>query len=429
MQSITTTKTIQPDQKLIKAKENFIVKLQDALRKEQELSTVFIGKTKVGGQPSNKTRTIFKNGTGKTNLLDRFIKNVDEAYKTSINKTVLSDMLVEAQRDLNSLKKTKKQQHVAKVLTIIYRNGAVKPTTFPSAREHAYHWELKTKYQPWEQVGHHGQHVVHPDTPQGLVRLHYDHSDTHLVSNQVDIGTIVKRRAANIKRQSFTFSKNDPEFITRCEGVAGRILRLTSPRTGSLPVIQSNRFSMRVFQDRVSKLPEHLDMKPLDIVHLCQINIRRARPSDRDKYIKMVEFCEPTIHLNPEGRRRALKENATGSQVELLLAILTGGVEEKEHSDDEFASTDDEAEHVSPIASARPSAPPASPTAVPAAPAVTVPKKLGNMNNKELREKAGELGLSKEEVKRLANGANLSKNSTWMAGIKAYLAQGRNGRN
>jgi len=48
--------------------------------------------------------------------------------------------------------------------------------------------------------------------------------------------------------------------------------------------------------------------------------------------------------------------------------------------------------------------------------------KLGNMNNKELREKAGELGLYKEEVKRLANGANLSNNSTWMTGIKAYLA-------
>ena len=145
MQSITTTKTIQPDQKLIKAKEKFIKKLQDALRKEQELSTVFIGKTKVGGQPSNKTPTIFKNGTGKTDLLDRFIKNVDEAYKTSINKTVLADMLVEAERDLKSLKQTKESIQRAKVLTIIYRNGVVKPTTFPSAREqHAYHWELKT---------------------------------------------------------------------------------------------------------------------------------------------------------------------------------------------------------------------------------------------------------------------------------------------
>ena len=49
--------------------------------------------------------------------------------------------------------------------------------------------------------------------------------------------------------------------------------------------------------------------------------------------------------------------------------------------------------------------------------------KLGNMNNKELREKADELGLSKEEVKRLANGANLSNNSTWMTGIMAHLAQ------
>ena len=434
MQSITTTKTIHPDQKLIKAKEKFIAKLNDALRKEQDLSTVFIGKTQVGGQPSNKKPTIFKNGTGKTDLLDRFIKNVDEAYKTSINKTVLADMLAEAKRDLISLKKTKRQKHVAKVLTIIYRNGVVKPTTFPSARKHKYHWELKTKYQPWEQVGHHGQHVVHPDTPQGLVRLHYDHNDTHLVSNQVDIGTIIKRRGANIKRQPFTFSNNDPEFIARCKGVAGRILRLTRPRTGREPEIQANRFSMRVFQDRVSKLPEHLDMKPLDIVHLCQLDIQRARPSDRDKYIKMVEFCEPTIHLNPEGRRRALKENATGSQVELLLALPTGVAEGKEHSDDEddqFASTDDEGEHVSPIGSARPSAPPASPpqtggrgeskNSAPVNPAA--PKKLSEMNNPELRAKAGELGLSNEQVKKLANGGNLSYNATWIAGIEAYLAK------
>ena len=84
---------------------------------------------------------------------------------------------------------------------------------------------------------------------------------------------------------------------------------------------------------------------------------------------------------------------------------------------------------VSPTSPAPTSPAPVSPTSpAPTSPAVPATK-LDNMNNKELREKAGELGLSREEVKRLANGANLSKNSTWMAGIKAYLAQGRNGRN
>ena len=345
MKSTLYQKTIAPDNKKIKAKEDFIQKLEKALNQNKQLSKVFYGPSKLGGKPSNRPIPIFKDGPIKTPLLERFVKNVDEAYKEAINKTILKDMLEEAKRDLNNLKKeTIRQQEIRKTLTIIYRNGIVKPNVYPSARREDYHWELQTKFEPWGQVGERGQLVVKPETPQGKVRLLYTDHDTKLVSNVVDIGTVVKRQAALAKRKPFVFQKNDPEFIARCKGVAGRILRLTKPRAPIPIPEQSKRFSMRVFQDRVSKLPDHLGLSSVEIINLCEHELRRSKkPSQDNLYIKMVEFCEPTIHLNPEGRRKELKRIATGSEVSLRLS-LPSATETKvaEHTIDEDTDVDDE---------------------------------------------------------------------------------------
>ena len=76
--------------------------------------------------------------------------------------------------------------------------------------------------------------------------------------------------------------------------------------------------SMRVFQDRVSRLPEHLNMSVEDIIQLCK------KSTTNDDYIRMVEFCEPTIHLNPDGLRRELKDIGRGRRITLMLGDESG---------------------------------------------------------------------------------------------------------
>ena len=350
MHRLNLTETIKKrDPKLIKAKRKLVRDLTRALNKEDQINTA------LGNELGNYgSRAINTDGPARGgSLLGRFVKGVDESYKHRVNKKVLEDLLVEARRDLAGLEAMTDEQrnYVRKTLTIIYRNGIVKPNHFPVARRdlRKYHWQYESQFEPWKMIGERGQAEIRPNAISGKVRLHYDHANDHLKSNVIDISTVIKRQAAAAKRQPYTFGKTDPEFISRCKGVAGRILRLTEPRIKTTTTFNSEdaRFSMRVFQDRVARLPKYLGKTIPQIIRLCnhRLSTRRGQADDED-YIKMIEFCEPTIHLNPAGLRRDLKEIGAGKRVVLKLAdvarVVLSPDETDESSSEESGESADE---------------------------------------------------------------------------------------
>jgi len=231
----------------------------------------------------------------------------------------LERMQKETEDELTRLKQSKDilPDNKMKPLNIMFRGGIIQPIRYPAARDvDKYHWEYCSQFQPWDRIGESGQMEIRPNLTEGKVRLHYDEANDHLISNDIDIGTVIKRQASSAKRQQYRFGREDPEFIARCKGVAGRILRLTEPRIRITTMFNMDdaRFSMRVFQDRVARLPEHLGMDVAAIIDLCQYG-----QADDDDYIKMIEFCEPTIYLNPSGLRRELKDIGSGRRVVLRL--------------------------------------------------------------------------------------------------------------
>jgi hypothetical protein len=337
VQEFKNIQTIPTDPKLIHAKQKLIEKLERVLENEKEINEFLETKYDSDGEPErvNKYENIFPDRDSddsdeeddieqRKDLLARFVKGVDESYKHRANQEILSNMLKEAKRDLERLEamEPERREYVRKTLTIIFRNGVIRPNIYPGARDN-YQWEYANKYQSWDRIGDVGQVVIRPGVNYGKVRLHYTDEDEEesIVSNAIDIETVIKRQSGAAKRKPYRFGADDPEFIVRCSGVAGRILRLTQPRirTNTEFNMEGARFSMRVFQDRVARLPEHLDLEVEEIIELCEHELGSDDDFDAE-YINMVEFCEPTIHLNPAGLRRELKAIGTGKRVFLRLA-------------------------------------------------------------------------------------------------------------
>ncbi|MDA7838694.1 hypothetical protein N9A45_00005, partial [bacterium] len=332
---------------LIKAKKQLRDKLKDALKKEQTISRILEYRDSDSNSDSdNDLDSDSDDRVDSSELLARFVQGVDASYKHRANQEILKNMLREAKLDLERLEKMEpeRREHVVKTLTIIYRNGVIRPNILPDARND-YHWEYANKRQAWTQLGEAGPAVLRPNVNHGKVRLHYQND---IVSNTIDIGTVIKRQSSSTKRKPYRFELDDPEFIKRCKGVAGRILRLTRPRIQTISEfnLQRARFSMRIFQDRVVRLPEHLDLEVSDIIRLCEYELDYEEDEDDEynegNYIKMIQFCEPTIHLNPAQRRRELKGIAAGKQVVLMLAEEEESSEEEEEESSEEESSDDE---------------------------------------------------------------------------------------
>ena len=250
------------------------------------------------------------------NIIKTPIKPNERAeYQNRVKR--LQRMQKETLDELTRLKQIKEilPDNKMKPLNIMFRGGIIQPIRYPAARDvDKYHWEYLSQFQPWDRIGESGQMEIRPNLTEGKVRLHYD--EDHLISNVIDIGTVIKRQATSAKRQPYHFGREDREFIARCRGVAGRILRLTKPpiRNTTMFNMDGARVSIRVFRDRVARLPEHLGMDVEDIIDLCEDG-----QADDDDYIKMIEFCEPTIHLNPSGLRRELKDIGSGRRVVLRL--------------------------------------------------------------------------------------------------------------
>ena len=282
------------DNKLRQERAALALKLQTKIANEERIADYLGRKPKVDNHP----------------LLDRFVKGIDIAYKTQLNIRAMQNILATVQRNqpIAQMDRVKRVQQ----LSIMYRNGIIRPKNTVSQRQSRdYRWELKSRGQPWVSIS--AKNTSNPCAD--LVRLCYK----DIVSNIINIKTVIKRQSFTAKRKQYRFNKHDIEFHHRCFGVAWRILRLTTPT--SHPRSMSNGFSMRIFQDRVSRLPSYMDMGVPNIIDLCRHKLTTTRyisPIDT-KYIKMVEFCEPTIHLNPAALRRKLKKINSGHEIKLKL--------------------------------------------------------------------------------------------------------------
>lgn len=295
---------------LIEAKVKQITRLKKDLNKKQTVQNVLARR-----KPAPK---VFND-----NDLARFVKSVDEQYKNAVNVERLKAIIKDAEANVEKLRqrasaRQRPSERVVRSLSISQKNGSILPSG-PVLRANLakYHWELSTPYQPFSQIGSPGDVDIEPMVSEGRVRLHYFDEKGHVVSNTVDIALAIRKQVALAKRQQYRFDTNDPEFKARCAGVAGRILRTLTPpyRTGSdFHDVSGARFSARVFQDRVSRLPEYFQLSTADIVEACTTQ-------SGDDFVKMVEFCEPTIHLNPDALRRRLKSIYQGESIRLRLLV------------------------------------------------------------------------------------------------------------
>jgi hypothetical protein len=302
---------------VIAAREKIIQKMEEALAKEEAIRD-----EDKQGMP-NYAQEYFGQAVkrrGYPASLERFVNGVNTVYNNRFNIVKLKKMIKEAkdevQKQRDEVGNDKEKRTVAvKSIRVVCRNGTIYPDP-PLDNVGLCHWEMKTKYQPWWKIS---ERNVRPETSEGLVRIRCTDKGG-FVSNVVDIGTVIQRQAFTAKRQHNRFDISDKEFQQRCRGVAQRILRLTTPH-----IIRhglSNGFSMRIFQDRVSRLPDHLHKTVAQILTLCETKIDGKITSKvQNEYIKMVEFCEPTIHLNPSGMRRALREIKLGKRIQLQLKL------------------------------------------------------------------------------------------------------------
>ena len=347
--------------KILQAKNNFLDKLSIALDKEQEISSVLRPSHK---QKTDETRKEILERLAQDllnpqpasnppkhnepiriefeNYMDKLVRRVKDKHKHQENIEKL-EQLIETTRRLElvniSTATPPKKIRPKKSIHIKFKDGAIRPTHQVSLSNLSlYHWELNSDAQSWTSIGNDPE--IELGQSSGEVRLHFQ----HYVSNKIKISTVIKRQAAAAKRKQYRFELDDIEFQQRCTGVAGRIKRLLSPPVRN---IINASFTMRVFQDRVAKLPEHLNVDLPTIVDLCDNN----DVTDPD-YIAMVEFIEPTIHLNPKKLHTELKDIYEGNRIVLKIdereprpqpsvlkkspgLFLDGGTKEEEEEEEE----------------------------------------------------------------------------------------------
>jgi len=293
--------------KILQAKNAFLDKLSVALDKEQEISDA-LGRTEYKSEEHKVSTTGIRIEFG--NYMDNFVMRVKDKHKHEENIEKLEQLIQTTRLELANISTTTPPKKIRpkKSIHIKFKDGAIRPTHQVFSKNFSlYHWELNSDAQSWTSIGNDPE--IELGQSSGEVRLHCN--GDQYVSNKIKISTVIKRQAAAAKRKQYRFEFNDVEFQQRCTGVAGRIKRLLSPPVRN---ITNASFTMRVFQDRVAKLPEHLNVDLPTIVDLCDNN----DVNDPD-YIAMVEFIEPTIHLNPKKLHSELKDIYEGNRVILKI--------------------------------------------------------------------------------------------------------------
>jgi len=326
MKTVRIQENKRSHKSLVDAKEAFLNKLRASLVKENTIAGAI---TRIERVQETK-RSVDSSDIHLTfGYFDNFVRHVNDAHRHEKNAEKLQALIEATSSELQAMKEAKDDEPPTKdvsTLNIIFRNGIIKPTE-PVANPDKYHWEMQPDVSchqtAWSQIGATGDTDIRPNLSSGEVRLSYDDGD--LVSNKIKLVTVIKRQAAAAKRRQYRYERDDQAFEQRCRGVAGRIQRMLKP--GRL--ISDANFATRVFQDRVSKLPEHLDKSPAEIVALCE-----SGTTDDDDYVHMIEFLEPTIYLNPRGLHDALTDIYKGKRIALRLPV-GGSVEEEKSKDEE----------------------------------------------------------------------------------------------
>ena len=329
MKTVRIQEKRRSQKSLIDAKEAFLLKLSEALDAENSILGA-ITREKRDTETKEDIRVETKEDIHLTfGYFDNFVRHVNDAHRHRKNAEKIQTLIDANTAELAALKEAKKEEPPTKTvrtLDIHFRNGVIKPTE-PVPDPNKYHWEMQSNVSchptSWSQIGATGDTDIRPNLSSGEVRLSYKNGD--LISNKIRLLTVIKRQAAAAKRRQYRYERDDPAFVQRCKGVAGRIKRMLKP--GRL--IADANFATRVFQDRVSQLPGHLELDPAEIVALCETGT-----PDNDDYVHMIEFVEPTVYLNPRGLHDALTDIYEGRRVALRLP--TGGrVEDEETKDEE----------------------------------------------------------------------------------------------
>ena len=322
-----------------KAKKDFLDKLKTALENEQSILNALPDDERLveKEQKEQKRNTIsIKSIKFTATPLESFVHNVNEKHRHRTNVEKLEELIAREKALLleqaaleQAALEQKRPEPPKPSLTIRYSRGVITPTQ-PIITPDEYHWEMQSNVSchrtSWSQIGETGDNYIRPSLSSGEVRLSYKDGD--LVSNKIKLDSVIKRQAASAKRRQYRFERDDPAFIQRCRGVAGRIQRMLKP--GRL--ISDANFATRVFQDRVIQLPQHLESDAdngdatygtlglksmtLYIMELCE-----SGTTDDDDYVHMIEFVEPTIYLNPRGLHKELKDIYEGRRITLSLPV------------------------------------------------------------------------------------------------------------
>ena len=286
--------------------------------------------------------------TSKSPLLDNFVHGVNLAVKTQRNLASLQFLLKQlknAEQQLKNAehenvtgeKNTNKQHRTETQMSILYRDETIIPSNaIPDNQSQLYHWEVKSTGQPWFTIE---EKTVAPEMNEGFVRLVYNgnsHSNVgNSYSNVIDIRTVIRRQVHDAKRIPHRFSASNSEFQQRCYGVARRIAGLYTPQASL-----STGLSMQVFRDRVRRLPAHMKMDLQDILNLCRHRFSSNKTEEDSTFVRMVEFCEPTIRLNPLALTRTLKQIYSGKKITLSMEHSDGTNQNSNIEDDQSAEGD-----------------------------------------------------------------------------------------
>ena len=286
---------------LIEAKKAFIKKAEAILKDQKALRNALATERQRDLNDKN------------VNIMD-FMKIVNAQYTSAMSVKRYTEALENANKTLDLLNKQSKTYKIVttKSLSIHADGSIIQPRTrVPQDSLDDYQWETSSNFEPWSELGPAGAPDLRPQLVEGCVRLRCG----DIVSNRINIAGVIRREAAIAKRATYRYSDDDDVFIARCASVASRILGTLRPkvsRGSEFDDITGARFSMRVFHDRVMQLPERFKMSVAEIVDLCN-------DPTNSTLVEMVEFCEPTIRLNPNGMRQTLRDIYEGKTIQLKL--------------------------------------------------------------------------------------------------------------
>ena len=152
-----------------------------------------------------------------------------------------------------------------------------------------YHWEIRTKFQPWQpfRIYKNGNpRDINPNTANGCVRLIYKHTGVRIISNIISLDQVTRNLTANAKRDKWVFQDSDRYFLRKVHNHWCNIVHeVTKPSL--LPQVPLH---MQLLRDRIwgSKHRPSLFQK-------FNINVQQMGESKDDKIIHISNLSNSLI--------------------------------------------------------------------------------------------------------------------------------------